>query len=321
MDVGPSGPLGRVLNLYKRRVLGPILRSADYVVALSADQRDLVVQRYGVRPDHVAVVPNGVGEEFFVNERKPPPVSGPLRVLFVGRLAEQKKLDRLFAALRALERPYHLDIVGDGELRELVAAEASRTSVGSVVLWGSLSREELRTRYREADVFVLTSEREGMPVALLEAMAARLPVVANNVQGLREFVSGVGMLGDATDPPAFACLLRRLADEPWTWRRMSDASAAFAQGSRWPVLVPQLEDVYTHAWEHRYGPPRTSSTDLSQRMSASLTQGRLKRKVSNRAIELLRHALREGHNKRRSTKCGSRSPSVPVLECEQLPDE
>ena len=246
MDTPPSGRWGFVFVLYKRLFLGWLLRRAGTVIALSAEQAELLTRRYRVPAERIRVIPNGVSGEFFGDEGETPSIvpGSPLRLLFIGRLAAQKDLPLLLAAAELLGARVTVDIVGDGELREHITELAQALPKGRVRLWGALSGAELLARYREADVFVMTSEREGMPLALLEAMAAGLPVVASDVQGLREFVGGVGLLVSERSPAGFAEQIERLLEDSSLRTTLGRASTAAVQSRRWDALVSEILDAY-----------------------------------------------------------------------------
>jgi glycosyltransferase involved in cell wall biosynthesis len=93
----------------------------------------------------------------------------------------------------------------------------------------------------------MTSEREGMPLALLEAMAAGLPVVASDVQGLREFVAGVGLLVSDRSPAGFADQIQRLIDDPELRATLAAASTAAVKSRRWDSLVGGVLEAYVLA--------------------------------------------------------------------------
>ena len=252
MDTPPSGRWGFVFEAYKKLLLGWLLRRADTVIALSAEQAELLTRRYRVAPPRIRVIPNGVAPEFFsiagrLVESTPAEGRSPLRLLFVGRLAAQKDLPLLLATVAALGDSATVDIVGDGELRAEITSLAARLPDGRARLWGALSGGQLLARYREADVFVMTSEREGMPLALLEAMAAGLPVVASDVQGLREFVGGVGLLVRDRSAAGFAEQIRSLIDDPDLRMRLGRASTEAVRSRRWDALVGQVLDAYALA--------------------------------------------------------------------------
>ena len=134
---------------------------------------------------------------------------GVLRLLFVGRLVEQKGLDTLLAAARLLmasDVRFHLQIVGGGPLRGLLDDQIASFGLKShVALAGALSREDVLDVFSNADLFVLPSRQEGMSGALLEAMAHGLPVIATRISGSEEVVdSSIGWLVPVDDERAIA---------------------------------------------------------------------------------------------------------------------
>jgi glycosyltransferase involved in cell wall biosynthesis len=247
MDVDVSGRLGFLFKLYKRTLLPYVIRGAAKVITLSDEQRALVVNRYHVAETNVCVIPNGVSQEFFVN-RTPYEATNRTNLLFVGRFALQKNLPRLLHALPLMKHPVHLSLVGDGEKRpqiEQIIAELKLES--QVTLHGRKGGVELAALYQQADVFVMSSDREGMPLVLLEAMAAGLPVVASDVQGLREFVSHNGVLVKNPSPETFAAALDDLIAHPATLRRLSAQSRTWAEHYSWTRLVELMEQLYREA--------------------------------------------------------------------------
>ena len=140
-----------------------------------------------------------------------------LQLLCVARLAEQKGHHVLLAAVDELRRAgleFHLRLVGDGPLRpSLEAAVRARRLGAHVSFEGACSEQRVRTLYDAADMFVLTSFAEGMPVSLMEAMAMGIPCVATHVGGTAELIrDGIdGVLVPPADPSAVAQALARLA--------------------------------------------------------------------------------------------------------------
>lgn len=120
----------------------------------------------------------------------PPPQSGDeLRLLFIGRLTAIKGLRVLMKAMRNVRMAspnVSLTLVGDGDDRAWTEAEAER--IGGVTLLGYQSQEGVAKALQEADVLVLPSFAEGVPVVLMEAMAAARPVIATRVAGVPELV-------------------------------------------------------------------------------------------------------------------------------------
>ena len=246
LDVDPSGRLGGLFLAYKRWILGPTLRAASRVIALSPEQAEFMVERYGVSRSRLVVVPNGVGSEFLVpyGDRRLP--DGPLRLLYVGRLSAQKNLPRLLHAIADMSHAAELVIVGDGAERSRVERLVEQLGLGNVRLIGARRGPELIEWYRWADVFVLASDKEGMPLVLLEAMAAGLPIVSTDVPGSRELVGDAGLL-TGCDPAALAAGLDTLAADAQLRARLADASRRRGRAKTWTGLVGEVEAVYEAA--------------------------------------------------------------------------
>ncbi|SHL21781.1 Glycosyltransferase involved in cell wall bisynthesis [Pseudonocardia thermophila] len=245
LDVDASGPIGRLLPIYKRFVLGPVLRRAAAVIVLSPEQRDLVVERYRVDPGRVAIIPNGVDPAFtaIAQQRAPVPADRPLRVLFVGRLESQKNVHRLLDALALVRAPLEVRLVGDGELRPELEARAAELDLVGVEFAGPRYGADLEADYAWADVFVLTSDKEGMPLVLLEAMAAGLAIVATDVSGTRELVGDTGLLAEP-EPAAVAAALDLVAIDRELLGKLGARSAERGTTFGWEGRVAQLHEVY-----------------------------------------------------------------------------
>jgi glycosyltransferase involved in cell wall biosynthesis len=244
LDVEPSTVLGPIFSVYKRAVMARVLRSAERVIALNEAQVLTLTGRYGVRRDRIRVIPNGV--PITVDEGSPAPEhdeAGPLRLLFVGRLSPQKNLSRLLAAMSLVSEPVELDIVGDGTERRSVEDEVARRQLTNVRLLGARHDEALMDCYRRAQALVLTSDHEGMPLVLLEAMAAGLPVVATDVPGVGETLERAGLLV-SPDPAAVAEAIDRLARDPELRAKLSRLGRERAAACAWPATVEAVERVY-----------------------------------------------------------------------------
>ncbi|MFF5964054.1 glycosyltransferase family 4 protein [Streptomyces collinus] len=244
LDVDASGPLGPLLPYYKRHVFGRVLRAAAGVVALTDAQAAFLTDTYGIPADRVHVVPNGVDEAYFMPAREPAP--GPVNLLYVGRLGAQKNVARLLDAMRLTRQDIRLRIVGDGELLGRLEEQAARLRLDNVEFSGGLLGADLVKAYAGADAFVLPSDKEGMPLVVLEAMAAGLPVVATDVPGTRELVRGTGLLA-APEPAALAAALDSVAADPALRARLARASTERARNHSWQTVARQVEDVYAKA--------------------------------------------------------------------------
>jgi glycosyltransferase involved in cell wall biosynthesis len=138
--------------------------------------------------------------------------AGVLNILCVGRLVPHKGHDVLLAAVSRLppDRTWNLVIAGDGFMRARLMKQCKTYGIdGRVRFETGLTDEELSREYRAASLFVLPSVpvrgTEGFGIVLLEAMAARLPIVASNVGGVAEVLDN-GLCGVLVEPGDPACL-------------------------------------------------------------------------------------------------------------------
>lgn len=159
------------------------------IVVNSARVRDYVTRHYRADPRRITIVPNGVDTERF----RPPaaPVPGAPVVVTAGRLVAQKNpllFVRAAALLREAIPQARFVMIGDGPLRASIASAARAAGLGEVLeLVGERSDPE--RYYQGATLFWLTSNWEGLPNVVLEALASGLPAIVTDVGGAREIVS------------------------------------------------------------------------------------------------------------------------------------
>src|SRR5207249_4549165 len=147
----------------KRHLFSRVLRAAAGVITLTPDQAAFVQDVYHVPAERVFIVPNGVGPEYFRPVPEPGTEPGELKLLFVGRLNIQKNIARLLDAMSIVHEPVRLTIVGDGDLRAKLHAQADHLGLTAgehprVHFTGILRDEDLITAYHHADAFVLPSD-------------------------------------------------------------------------------------------------------------------------------------------------------------------
>ncbi len=200
----------------------------------------------GVPEDRLAYVPNCVDTDAY--RPRPKAASGRLEVLAVGRLVEQKRFDVLLRALARLpEAAVRCTIVGRGPLRRRLEGLAGKLGLGPQALMWLGERTDMPALYAAADALALSSDWEGTPNVVLEAMACGLPVVATAVGGtaarIRDGVNG--LLVPAGDPAALADALHNLARAPALRRRLGAAARAHVEESCSPSrLMEALAALY-----------------------------------------------------------------------------
>ena len=166
----------------------------------------------------------------------------------VARLVPQKGIDVLIRALAqttGAARDWTLSLVGDGPEREALQRQVQQAGLQEQVLFLGF-RSDPQTFLLQAGVFVLPSRFEGMPNALLEAMAAGLAVVVTDASPgpLEVVVNGVsGLVVPSDDPFALAEALDRLANDPLLRERLGAAARDTLRQLDWPVVGPIWESL------------------------------------------------------------------------------
>jgi glycosyltransferase involved in cell wall biosynthesis len=191
------------------RTIGRRCRRADAVVSISRAITDELLAD-GYEPSRIHELPNGVPVPSAPWRVRPDWPSAPLAV-FVGRLAPEKGLDTLVASwpiVRGRHAGARLILIGEGPERPSLEAQVDRLGLRDAVAMPG-ARDDPSEALREADLFVLPSREEGMSVALLEAMAMGLPLVASAIPGNRRLVddSVHGRLVPPDDPSALAAAI------------------------------------------------------------------------------------------------------------------
>lgn len=155
--------------------------------------------------------------------------STPPRLVSVGRLSPEKGYAGLLSALAALVaegRDFALTIVGGGPAADAVREQAATLGLAEKIEFtGPLPERSTLARMAEADIFVLPSLMEGLPVVLIEALALQLPVVASRVAGIPELVEDdvTGRLFTASDWDDLKRALGALIDDRKAWIRLGEA--------------------------------------------------------------------------------------------------
>jgi glycosyltransferase involved in cell wall biosynthesis len=236
------------------------LARAGAVTACSGDLRQRALA-LGARAERTRTVPYGVDAEAFApgadagaTRRRLGVADGAFFVLALGRLVEKKGFADLVEAAAQVPA-LQVVIAGEGDLRQDLEALA-RERRAPVSFPGSLERAALARALSAADAVVVPSvvdragNVDGLPNALLEALAAGRPVVATRVAGIPDVVEDEanGLLVPARDPKALAGALARLVREPGTRARLSAAARATAETRlTWSAAAQAFEECYVQA--------------------------------------------------------------------------
>jgi glycosyltransferase involved in cell wall biosynthesis len=241
-------------GVFSRRILS----DAEVIIALTESERDSVMS-LSTPGTKIRVVPNGVNWSNYEYL----PKRGAFRhkygigeservVMYLGRINKVKGLDlllRAFSGLSKVRRDVKLAIVGpdDGYLREVKRMIRELGISARVLIPGPLRDEEVTQAYVDSDIYVLPSTYDMFPLTVLEASACKLPVVATQGCGIRDFVEKVGRVVSREENELAARLLELLDDRSLRTAIGEKAREEVERHYTWRTIVETVESIYEEA--------------------------------------------------------------------------
>lgn len=230
------------------------MAAADRVIAVSNLTRSICIARYGVNPERIDVVYNGIDGE----RAQPPPGAriehGDRIVLFLGRLTMQKGPEFFIAAARrVLEKIPNVKFIvaGTGDLAARVIEQAAATGIGSRVFFtGFLRGKDLDRAYRMADCYVMPSVSEPFGLTALEAVRQDVPTIVSKTSGVSEVLRHV-LKVDFWDVDELANKIVAVLRHPPLAQTLRDHGAIEVQRLTWDSAAQACLEVYAKALRER----------------------------------------------------------------------
>jgi len=191
-----------------------------------------------------------IGDFDISNKLQRSDVDKECRVLFLARLERGKGVFATIDACATLRRRninVVLDIAGDGSLSDQVREYGTQVLGDSVRFLGYVRGDAKIEAFSSAHLYVLPSEREGLPISVLEAMAFGLPIITTRVGGLKDLIvpGKHGFLSDSRDPGTVADLIQQVIADPGLWRTLSRNAHEYARDNLVGSSVArQMLDIY-----------------------------------------------------------------------------
>lgn len=245
--------------LTKLALLGPSLRKAAGIIAVSGNTKKDLIELCGVSPERITVIHNGVDLEVFR-----PMESGKMReqlavkynlepgyILYVGTLEPRKNITTLIKAFKMLRESHRLPhklVIAGGKgwlYREIFRAVSELGLKQEVLFTGYIPADELPLFYNGAGVFVYPSLYEGFGLPPLEAMACGVPVVTSDCSSLPEVVGETGIMVNPTDVEALSDAIERILTDRQLAETLSVQGLKRAQEFTWEESARKTMAVYT----------------------------------------------------------------------------
>ena len=254
---GLSGP--------RKVAVDGLFRRAGAIVVLGAVWRDVVTARVPDVAERIFIVPNAT------QSRPRATGSGDVpSILFLGRLGARKGVPDLVQALAVLpaDLRWTATIAGDGEIAETAAALRERGIEERVAVPGWVGAADVERLIDKADILVLPSYDENLPMSVIEGMAAGLAIVATPVGATADIIKHgrTGLLVEPGDVAALADALQQLAGDPALRRRLGEAAQGF-----------QRRELDTRFYVDRLAEPWAYAAVQPERMAGNTTPRELRR--------------------------------------------
>lgn len=233
-----------------------IIRHATQVTAVSSViAEELSTNTAFFRQSSIQLTPMGVDTSLFTRQNiKESGIDIDKKeriLLFVGRLDKQKGLEYLIQAMPAILTKYpasQLHIIGYGPHENYMRQLVSRMGLNEkVVFIGSLPNKELPIYYSQAEIFILPSMSEGLPVSILEAMACQCPVIATSVGGVSSLIQNENnglLINPRSSEEICQAVFNLYANQKLKEKIIKNAYNLVRHKYNWSILAGQLADIY-----------------------------------------------------------------------------
>lgn len=207
-------------------------------------------ENYNVPDAKLLLLYNDIDIDRFQPTEGKSEVGDPVRIIFVHSLSPSKNAVMYFPSIiQALNEigaggtSIELDIIGDGPERKQLAQQLEKVTQGvKVRMLGAVANKDLPALLGNADIFIMPSYREGMPRALMEAMAMGLPAISTDAGGTRDIVGPRQMqfVVPRDDPQAFAECLGKLINNRALWKKIGQENRMYVHR----YSTPEVADMY-----------------------------------------------------------------------------
>lgn len=234
--------------LKKRWPKLPYIKNADKIIVLTKDMASTIKTQLGTTPE---VIPNGVDtDRFYPNITPNISLKNP-NIICLSRIDDKKGLEYAIESMTIVQKLHpntKMNIVGDGEYREKLERLVDKYQLNDTVRFtGLVQNREVPSILRSADIFLLPSLYEGLPLSLLEAMACGLPIISTPVSIVPEIIAEWknGIMVPFKSPEKIAdAILTLINNSNMRLECSTQSSKAARESHSWTLIAKKYEKLY-----------------------------------------------------------------------------
>lgn len=222
------------------------LKKAKSLIAISSKQ---ILDGKKVSENNITFIPHGVKESFYAYNLRRKAIISPIRLITVSRLLKLKNIDLVIRALEKIKYDYIFDIYGDGPERESLEQLIKKFGLENKIhLQGFINNEDLPSKLREYNLFIMPSYPESLGRVYFEAMASGLPVIASKNTGVDGIITQgrEGFLIDHQSESQIVEIFELIGLNPNILNEMGDNAMLLSQKYQWKSISKIYYDLYKY---------------------------------------------------------------------------
>ena len=246
----------RATNVIFKYVESFIYKRFSKIIAVSPEVKNFVVQYLPVDPEEIQVIVNGIDIEKInqqprISKVKLGFLESDIIVLMAARFAKQKDYQTIIRAFTHLPENFKLLMCGDGPERQECELLVKELKIENQAMFLG-NRSDIYSVIKSSDIDVLSSYFEGLPLSVLEYMAAKKPVVATNVEGTKVLVKDAGLLFEVGDDKKLAEYILKLGTDEIYYKEISQRCYQRVQNYSLEAMVDKYINEYEKILSDKY---------------------------------------------------------------------
>ncbi|MGY4884320.1 MAG: glycosyltransferase family 4 protein [Nanobdellota archaeon] len=232
----------KMYSSLERKLLKIASKNSDLTITIAEYIKKIIKDKWKIK--NVEVIPNGIDlKKFKYKKRKED--KEQFNLIYVGRLSKQKNIDKAIEGVWLTKEDIYFNIIGNGEEEKNLRKLIRKKGLTNVIFNGVRIGKELSEFYNKSDALILVSDFEGHSLTLLDAMLTGTPIIASDVDGIRDTIKNNynGLLVEPT-PEKIAEAIDKLIKNPKLREKLARNGLKEVKKYSWDKIVEQTEKVY-----------------------------------------------------------------------------